>query len=290
MQESGNAIDIELFWEYGDPAASEERFRDALGSAEGDVRLELLTQIARTYSLRGRFEEAHEVLNDVEKDLANADASPHVRYLLERGRTYNSNDEKEKARALFIGAWERAQAAHLDGLAVDAAHMVAITLGGAPEAITWNQRGLDLARRSKDAKAHGLIPAILNNGAWDLHAMGRFAEALEWFNEAQSEWNARGKPEQIQIAKWSVARCLRSLGRCNEALAIQQALEAEHKQAGSADGYVFEEIAENLAELGRMDEARPYFEKAVVELGKDEWFAKNEAARLAALKRRAAKP
>ncbi len=226
-----------------------------------------------------------QVLGDVEKGLANAGASPHVRYLLERGRTYNSNDEKEKARGLFIDAWERAQAAHLDGLAVDAGHMVAITLSGTAEAITWNQRGLDLARTSKDAKARGLIPAMLNNGAWDLHAMGRFAEALEWFKEAQSEWSARGKPEQTQIAKWSVARCLRSLGRCDEALAIQWALEAEHKQAGSTDGYVFEEIAENLAALGRMDEARPYFEKAFVELGKDEWFAKNEAARLAALKR-----
>jgi hypothetical protein len=58
---------------------------------------------------------------------------------------------------------------------------------------------------------------------------------------------------------------------------------------GSVDGYVFEEIAENLAALGKVDEAKPYFEKAFEELNKDEWFVKNEAARLANLKARAGK-
>ena len=57
--------------------------------------------------------------------------------------------------------------------------------------------------------------------------------------------------------------------------------------AGSADGYVFEEIAENLAALGRQEEARPYFGRAVDELSKDDWFVKHEAARLAHLRSRA---
>jgi len=47
--------DIDSFWEYSDPAASEARFREALGDARGDERLELLTQVARTYSLRKDF-------------------------------------------------------------------------------------------------------------------------------------------------------------------------------------------------------------------------------------------
>lgn len=287
MTVSDDSNDVDSFWEYSDPAASEERFRSALESAQGDLRLELLTQIARTFSLRRRFDEAHEVLIDVEKQLAGAGARPNVRYLLERGRTFNSNGEKEKARELFVKAWELAQAAKLEGLAVDAAHMVAITYSGGAEAIDWNQRGLTIARGSQDPKAKGLIPAMLNNSAWDLHEMGRFEEALLLFEEAQAEWTVRGKPEQIQIAKWSVARCLRSLKRYDEALTIQRALEAEHHEAGSTDGYVFEEIAENLALLSRMDEARPYFEKAFNELGKDDWFVKNEAKRLADLKLRA---
>jgi tetratricopeptide (TPR) repeat protein len=289
MKESDGNIDIDTYWEYSDPTASEARFRAALDKTEGDLRLEILTQIGRTFSLRGRFEEAHEILNDVEKQLGNARPRPLVRYLLERGRTFNSNGKKEKARDLFIQAWEQANDAQLDDLAVDAAHMIAITFAGSPDAVEWNKRGLALARSSQDLKTKGLIPAMLNNSAWDLHAMGQFEESLMLFEEAQAEWTSRGKRERIQIAKWSVARCLRSLKRYDEALAIQRALELEHKNAGTINGYVFEEIAENMALLGRNEEAKTYFEMAYVELGKDEWFVKNESKRLENLRIRGRK-
>ncbi len=280
METSTNTLDIDSFWEYANPALSEDRFRTALTSAHGDVRLELLTQIARTYGLRQRFGEAHDLLNQVEEQLAHAGLHPRVRYLLERGRTFNSEGDKEKARTLFVEAWEQAQAVHQEGLAVDAAHMVAITHAGTRDAIAWNQRGLGVARPSQDPKARALIPAMLNNSAWDLHEMGRFREALALFEEAQADWIAHGKPEQIQVATWAVARCLRSLRRYDEALTIQHTLEADHIATGDADGYVFEEIAENLAALGKLDEAKPYFGKAITELRKDDWFVKNEAARL----------
>jgi tetratricopeptide (TPR) repeat protein len=286
MTDSDNPIDIDSFWEYGDPAATEERFRKALAPATGDERLELLTQIARTYSLRKRFDEAHNLLDEIERQLSDAGPRPSVRYFLERGRTYNSSGEKDKARSLFAEAWERASSMGLVGLAVDAAHMVAITHMGTPEAITWNQRGLAVGRPSNDPKARALIPAMLNNTAWDLHDLRRFEEAFPLFEEAQAEWIARQQPEQIRIARWSVARCLRSLGRYSEALAIQTGLEGEHQAAGTVDGFVFEEIGENLAALGRLEDAKPYFAKAVDELGKDDWFVQNEAERLLSLKAR----
>jgi len=283
---AGHPIDIDSFWEYGEPAASEERFRNAMALATGDERLELLTQIARTYSLRKRFDDAHHLLDEIELQLSDAGTRPHVRYLLERGRTYNSSGEKDKARSLFTQAWERASTFGLEGLAVDAAHMVAITHMGTPEAITWNQRGLSVARPSQDPKARALIPAMLNNTAWDLHDSGRFKEALPMFEEALAEWMTRQQPEQIRVAKWSVARCLRSLGRYSEALAIQTRMEAEHREAGTVDGFVFEEMAENLAALARLEEAKPYFAKAFDELSKDDWLVQNEAARLANIKAR----
>ena len=84
-----------------------------------------------------------------------------------------------------------------------------------------------------------------------------------------------------------MARCLRSLGRHREALETQRNLEAEHVAAETTDGYVFEEIAENLWSLGEHPEARTYFAKAVDELGKDDWFVKNEAKRFESLVERA---
>ena len=226
-------------------------------------------------------------MDEVEGQLAGAGPRPHLRYLLERGRTFNSSGDQDKARGLFVQAWEEAGAAGMEGLAVDAAHMAAITCSGTPAAIDWNLHGLAMARASQDAKARALLPAMLNNTAWDLHEMGRFSEALRLFEEAQSEWEKRGKLPRIQVARWSVARCLRSLGRYDEALSIQLALEAEHNAAGTADGYVYEEIAENLAALGRPEAAQPYWGRAYDELSQDDWFVKNEAERLAKLKARA---
>jgi tetratricopeptide (TPR) repeat protein len=280
------ALDIDAYWEYADPAASETRFRGLLQQASEDERLELLTQIARTFSLRRDFAQAHRLLDQVEASLPTAAAGPQVRYLLERGRTFNSGGEPARARALFEQAWVKARAAGLDGLAVDAAHMVAITWSGRAEAIEWNQRGLALARPSKDAKARSLIPAMLNNSAWDLHDMGRYAEALPLFREGLAAWSERGRPAQIRFARYALGRCLRLLDQPDEALAIQRALEAEYAAAGEASGYVFEELAELLAAAGKADEARPYFRRAAEELGKDPWLAKNSPQRLARLRDR----
>jgi tetratricopeptide (TPR) repeat protein len=235
-------VDIEAFWEYTDPGASEARFAQAVKTAEGDARLELLTQLARTFSLRGRFPEAHVLLDDVERQLQGAGPAVHARYLLERGRCFNSAKDPQRARPFFVGAWNLARASQLTGLAVDAAHMVAITHSGTADGVAWNKLGLSIARASSDPKAQALVPAMLNNAAWDLHAMGRYDEALTYFEEAETEWLARGKPLRIQVAKWSVARCLRSMGRFREALAIQQALAAEHLAAGTTDPSVDEEL------------------------------------------------
>jgi tetratricopeptide (TPR) repeat protein len=278
-------MDIDAYWEYSDPAASETRFRALLPAARGDERLEVLTQIARTYSLRRDFAQAHALLDEVEGQLASAGPAPRVRYLLERGRTFNSSSDKERARPLFVQAWEVASAHGLDGLAVDAAHMVPIVVGGS-EGAEWTRRGVELARRSTDAKARALLPALLNNHAWNLHDEGRFVEALPVFREAEAAWLATGKQPQGRIARWSVARCLRSLSRYDEAMAIQRALEREWEAAGQADGYVFEELAELLDATGKPEAAKPYFRRAAEELGKDAWFAKNEPARLARLRER----
>lgn len=282
---NARAMDIDAFWEYADPAGSEQRFRSALAQAGGDERLELLTQIARTFSLRRDFARAHALLDEVEPQLAEAGAAPRVRYLLERGRTYNSAGEKARARPLFVEAWEVARANGLDGLAVDAAHMLPIVVGGA-EGAEWTRRGVELARRAADPKARALLPALLNNHAWNLHDEGRFADALPVFRDAEAAWLATGKQPQGRIARWSVARCLRSLGRFDEALALQRALEREWADAGSADGFVLEEIAELLAALGRTDEARPYFRRAAEALAQVDGFARREGERLARLRAR----
>ena len=217
---------IEDFWEYDNPAASEQRFRAALGSGDRDRDLELQTQIARTYSLRRRFDEAHRILDQIQPALADVQRTRPARYLLERGRTLRSAGDKAASQPLFQQAYDVARSAGEIGLAVDAAHMLALVTP-ADAAAGWTDTGIALARGSSDAKARALLPALLNNHAWNLHDAGRFDDALPVFIEAETAWRATGKQPQGRIATWSVARCLRSLGRYDEALALQRKLEVE---------------------------------------------------------------
>ena len=86
-----------------------------------------------------------------------------------------------------------------------------------------------------------------------------------------------------------MARCLRALGRVDEALAIQERLARETEAAGDQeDGYGAEEIGECLLALGRPDEARPAFARAAALLGADAYLAEHEPDRIERLKRLAA--
>ena len=108
--------------------------------------------------------------------------------------------------------------------------------------------------------------------------------ALDMFEKALAASEARGSPTQQRIAKWAVARCLRSLGRHDEALARQLALRDAPNLGGSNDGYVFEEIGENLLVLQRKDDARINFARAYELLQDDAYLQANEAPRLARLR------
>ncbi len=59
--------DFDKLWNYNDPATTEIKFREVLNdsSPEKDLSLhvQLLTQIARTHSLRKQFDNAHKILD-----------------------------------------------------------------------------------------------------------------------------------------------------------------------------------------------------------------------------------
>jgi tetratricopeptide (TPR) repeat protein len=276
---------VEL-WNFADPAESERRFRDAMANARGDWRLELQTQVARSYGLRGRFDEAHRLLDEIEPQLAAAGPKVRLRYLLERGRVFNSSGNKAAARPLFVEAWERGRAAAEEDLAIDAAHMVAIVEGG-EKALEWNRMALRLASNASDPQARRWSASLLNNIGYELKELGRYEEALDYFRHALAAYEKRGDKGSIRIGNWMVANALRLLRRYDEALGIQLRLERELAQDGEVDGYVLEELAELYDALGDAERARPYFGRAAQELAKDPGFARDHAGRLARLKQRA---
>ncbi len=260
-----NLPDFDRLWDYNDPAKTEKAFEDLLPVAEraGDraYHAQLLSQIARTHSLRREFDEAHRILDDAETLIVNVDnpsndptQTTRIRLLLERGRTFNSASDTDAARPLFKEAWKRARQAGEDYHAVDAAHMLGIC-EPADASLMWNNRAMEAAEASDDPRAKGWLGALYNNTGWTYHEAGEYEKALERFEKGLAWRTERDNPQATQIARWTVARALRSLGRTHEALAKQKALLEEHETAGTSDGYVFEEIAECLFALGRPDVA-----------------------------------
>ena len=276
-------------WDYDDPAASEARFRELLPDlvAGGDesLRAQLLTQIARALALQRRFDEARAVLAQAEARLDAAGARARVRWLLETGRCHNSSGSPEQSLACFREAWELASQCGEDFHAVDAAHMLAIVEPAAEDRLAWTMRALELAESSEDARVGKWPGSLHNNIGWTWHDQGDYARALEHFRKALAWRERQGDLATMRIARWCIARCLRSLWRLDEALAMQRALLAEYRAEDAPDGYVYEELGECLLLLGRESEARPWFARAHAELSQDAWLQAEEANRLARLER-----
>jgi tetratricopeptide (TPR) repeat protein len=280
--------ELDTLWDFGDPAASETRFRQRLSElgAEADPAqvAETQTQLARSQGLQRHFDEAHATLDSVEARLAEAPARVQARYALERGRVFNSSDQPERAAPYFESAWEQARAAGEDGLAVDAAHMLGIVEPG-EQGMAWNLKAVELARASAQPAANHWQGSLYNNIGWSYFDAGHYEDALDMFEQALVWRQANDTEKEIRIARWCIARDLRALGRIEEALAIQQALFADYQQSLNEDGYVSEELGECLLALGRPDEARPHFQRAYDLLSQDIWLTANEADRLARLQR-----
>jgi tetratricopeptide (TPR) repeat protein len=278
--------DFDKLWNYDDPPATEKAFRDLIEKAQTsgnvDYHAQLLTQIARTQGLQMKFEAAHATLDAVEKVLNDKTPAALTRYALERGRVFNSSKQPDKAKPLFINAWDLAVKNGQDLFACDAAHMVAIV--DAKNAIEWSEKAMKLAESSKDERCKGWLGPLYNNLGWTYHDQGKFEEALELHRKGYEFRKSRKQVEETRIAKWSVARMLRSLGRIDEAMDMQKEVQEELKQAGKDDGYVHEEIGELLLVQKKADEARPYFKRAYELLSKDEWLVRNEPQRLKRMK------
>lgn len=278
--------EFDRLWDYDHPDKTEAAFRallPAAGKESVSYRAELLSQIARTQGLQGKFDDARKTLDQAEALLTPDMAVACIRCLLERGRTDNSSETGDRGKAAFLQAWELAATAGEDFFAVDAAHMLGI-IEPAERGMEWNLKAMAVAEKSASPRAKGWLGSLYNNMGWNYHDQGEFAKALELFQKDVAFRKERNATGPWRIARWSVARTLRSLGRVEEALAQQQALAVEHAAAKTGDGFVDEELGECLLALGKKDEAKPHFAQAYERLAQDSWFASHEAKRLARLK------
>ena len=277
---------FDSLWNYNQPAETEAKFRALLptAGAETDPNYypELLSQIGRTLGLQQKFTEAHAILDEAKAHLNEQTAVAQVRYQLERGRLFNSSNDKDAARPYFEQAWDLARQIKAEFYAVDAAHMLAIVSDGEP-ALQWHLDALAYAEQCTEERVRHWRGALYNNMGWTYHEMGRYDEAHDMFVKALRAREEQGDEALIHIAQWCIGRVMRSLGRLHEALTIQHDLEIVYQELGEESGYTLEEVGECLYALGETEEAKPYFAKAYAVLSQDIWLCKNEPDRLARL-------
>ncbi len=239
-------------------------------NATGDEALILRTQIARSYGLRGNFDKARQLLNEIEVAIQQAGGEARVRFALEMGRTYASathspdeltEDNKARARLLYLQALNVARSEQLDALAIDAVHMMAFVDTAPADQLKWAKEALLLVEKSAQPDAKRWEASIRNNLGYALHQLGHYEEALNQFRQAVDLREMRADAEATRVAYWMVAWTLRAMGRLDEALEIQLRLEREYAGTGKPDPYVFDELAILYGE--KQDEVKANHYKAL---------------------------
>jgi tetratricopeptide (TPR) repeat protein len=278
---------LDGLWNFDQPAASEARFRAEATQHRAWSReaVETATQLARALGLQRRFAEANKILDMIEPSLPRLPARVRVRYLLERGRCENSSGHPAAAFGWFEQALAASAQDDLPGAAyyrVDTLHMLAIA-APAEGQVEWNLKALAAATDGRDERTRHWRASILNNLGWSMHARGDDGRALAYWQEALSAREAAHDVAGTRIARWTVARGLRSLGRLDEAEAMQRALAADLDAAHAPDGYVFEELAQIASARGDRAAARTWAAKALALLENDPDLRANEPERLAHL-------
>jgi len=278
------AVALDALWDFERPAQSEARFRAELAKwpADSAQGAEVRTQIARTLGLQRKFADAHAMLDTVEAKLQSLPAHVRTRYLLERGRTYNSSGSPQRAVALFTEALALAQSDHDDFYAIDAAHMLGLATPSS-ERLAWDRRALALAEASSDERARGWRASLYHNAGWSYFDDGDAKTALDYWQKALALRESMGNSQRTRLARWTVARGYRAVGRLADAEAIQKALASELVALGESDGYVYEELAEIAVARGDKNAARAWAAKAHAALKDDPSLSASERQRLARL-------
>ena len=125
--------------------------------------------------------------------------------------------DPEAARPLFDSAFATAIDTGQTFIAADAAHMAALVAPDRDGFIAWTEREIELATKDEDAR-HWLGP-LYNNIGWNYYDAGEFEDALISFRRGLEAREADGEEgASVEIARYTVGKALRALGRSDEAV------------------------------------------------------------------------
>ena len=291
---SANSLpNLDTLWDLDRPEETEKQLREILENATQNheithaFHVELMTQIARAKGLQGHLEEADQILEKAQILIQGIQNPQHsigkIRYYLEKSRIFILKKTPSQARPLLIEAWTLANTTGEDFYSIDAAQLLAL-IEPQKKQQEWIEKALLLAEGSIQDRAKLCLSTLYTTRGWAQYDARNYEGALETFKKALSCINPQVSPRKIIVAKWAIAKTLRSLGQPEEALKIQENLLIESNRLNQKDGYIYEELAECLQSLKRNTEAQVYFDLAYQVLSKDSWFSDNKADRIKRLK------
>jgi tetratricopeptide (TPR) repeat protein len=232
--------------------ATEANLNAALAAETTDPgRAEVLTQLARVESSRGRLAGAHALLDEA-SELAGDDPAAGARLLLERGRVLRRSDGDSAALPVLERAYYAALAAGQHFMAADAAHSCALV----GDRVGWTNRGLAVADRYP-AAAYWRGTLWMNLGDWQWERSEYEASRSSFEAALEARMQETRNPSLTEYARYGLARALRRLGRADEAIPLlEEAVEwVEKHPLDPETGQVRDELAGAYEDVGRIEDA-----------------------------------
>ena len=289
----------EIMGKLGNPVLIEAKLQElslqAKKLSNNSIYLQMLSQIALMQAVQQKFDQAHATLDDADKQLQPKDYVAAVRLLLERGRVFQQAGDIDQAKKYFDESYELSKLHDLDFHTINAAHMIAIVVSTLEEKIAWNELALSLALQTQDKKAVQWLAPLYNNLGQNYFDAKDYEKSLEHYQKALILFqnDARYSHANFIFAQWTIARCMRALGRVDEAFALQNELLLEiknienSKQYGMPEemfflirGFVYEELAEICIVQNDNQQAKIYAQVALQDLANNEMFVTTSPERI----------
>lgn len=281
-------LKFENMWDYSDPVASEKNFYNEIyhQGKNAFTIWELQTQVASALRLQKKFDDSRKVLNSIQ---AAIEFAPNTKektivgalYNLEMGRLLLDIGKTEAAYRYFGFALMMSIITSIDKLMIDAVEMLA-TAAFTDQTINAYLKQIERLTDSVNSADKMLMASYALIVGLKFLAHFENQRAIEQFMHARDIFSKCNKAELTRFVRLNICKVQRFLGQHKTALLELRIQEQLLKKENRVDGYVLEEIAENLLALGH-DSAQIYFSKAFQDLEIRTLLNYREPTRLARL-------
>jgi tetratricopeptide (TPR) repeat protein len=261
----------------------------------------IASQVALVKSMQQKFNEAYTTLDRAEVLLANNYVLAEIPLHFERGRVMYQEDLFVHGKVIrFDEIYEKFRKSYLMSLsykhdydAINAAHMIAIIVPNHAQKISWNNLAIDLTLQTKDSKAAMWLGPLYNNLGQNYFDAGKYEESLDIYQKALEFFTQNKDVSRLRVAQWTIGRCLRMLGKIDEALVMQydtvkacnialsqKRLDMPESLFYLTRGFMYEELAFLSQIKNNHNDLVMYARLALQDLKKDLMFSKTSPERI----------